>query len=129
MVARRPVFHVIRERLGVRTAMLNLVAFVLLSLLTLAAETGGPALVLELVTGLNYLVWVPLISAAIWLVVWRWRLSVLENLFGLLGLTLLVFVMALFVLRRPAASAPRRQDRRTAAPDERPEADRNASDR
>lgn len=97
-VARRPVFHVVRERLGVRAAMLNLVAFVLLALLTLAAEIGGLALVLELVTGVNYLVWVPWIGAAMWLVVWRWRFSVIENVFGLLGLTLLVFVVAMFVL-------------------------------
>ncbi|GAB3155486.1 divalent metal cation transporter [Micromonospora sonneratiae] len=97
-VARRPVFQAIRERLGVRTAMLNLVAFVLLALLTLAAEIGGLALILEVVTGLNYLVWVPLIGAAMWLVVWRWPFSLIENLFGLLGLALLVFVVALFVL-------------------------------
>ena len=61
-VARRPVFHIVRERLGVRTALANLAAFMLLSLLTLAAEIGGVALVLELVTGFNYLVWVPLIG-------------------------------------------------------------------
>src|SRR5690348_13583662 len=58
-VAKRPVFNVIRERLGVRTSLVNLVAFVLLSLLTLAAEIGGVALVLEIVTGLNYLVFIP----------------------------------------------------------------------
>src|SRR2546421_8375838 len=62
-VARRPVFHIVRERLGVRTALANLAAFLLLLLLTLAAEIGGVALVLELVTGFNYLVWVPLIGA------------------------------------------------------------------
>jgi manganese transport protein len=97
-VARRPVFHVIRERLGVRTALVNLTAFVLLSLLTLAAEIGGVALVLQLATGINYLVWVPLVGALTWLVVWRMRFSVMENLFGLLGLALLVYVVALFVL-------------------------------
>ncbi len=97
-VARRPVFHIIRERLGVRTALVNLLAFVLLSLLTLAAELGGVALVLELVTGINYLVWVPLIAAAVWLIVWRMSFSVMENLFGVLGLCLVVFVVALFVL-------------------------------
>jgi Mn2+/Fe2+ NRAMP family transporter len=97
-VARRPVFHIIRERLGVRTALANLSAFVLLSLLTLAAEIGGVALILELVTGINYLVWVPLIGAAVWLIVWRMSFSLMENLFGLLGLCLVVFVVALFVL-------------------------------
>jgi hypothetical protein len=97
-VARRPVFHIIRERLGVRTALANLSAFVLLSLLTLAAEIGGVALVLELVTGINYLVWVPLVGAAVWLIVWRMSFSLMENLFGVLGLCLVVFVVALFVL-------------------------------
>ena len=97
-VARRSVFHVIRERLGVRTALVNLTAFVLLSLLTLAAEIGGVALVLQLATGINYLVWVPVVGALTWLVVWRMRFSVMENLFGLLGLALLVYVVALFVL-------------------------------
>jgi manganese transport protein len=97
-VARLPVFHVIRERLGVRTGMANLVAFVLLSGLTLAAELGGVALVLQLVTRINYLVWVPVAAAATWLVVWRLSFSVMENLFGLLGLCLVVFVVALFVL-------------------------------
>jgi manganese transport protein len=97
-VAKRPVFHVIRERLGVRTSLVNLVAFVLLSVLTLAAEIGGVALVLEIVTGLNYLVWVPLVAALVWLVVWRMSFTLMENLFGILGLCLLVYVVALFVM-------------------------------
>jgi manganese transport protein len=97
-VAKRSVFHVIRERLGVRAALVNLVAFTLLSLLTLAAEIGGVALTIEIVTGINYLVWIPLVAALVWLTVWRMSFTVMENLFGLLGLCLLVFVVALFVL-------------------------------
>jgi Mn2+/Fe2+ NRAMP family transporter len=97
-VARRPVFHVIRERMGVRASFANLVAFVLLSLLTLAAELGGVGLALEVVTGINYLVWIPLVGAAVWLVVWRMPFSLMENLLGLLGLCLVVYVVALFVL-------------------------------
>jgi manganese transport protein len=97
-VAKRPVFHVIRERLGVRTSLFNLAAFVVLSMLTLAAEIGGVALVLELVTGVNYLIFVPVVGAVVWLVVWRLKFSIMENLFGLLGLCLVVFVVALFVL-------------------------------
>src|SRR5690349_283754 len=97
-VARRPVFHIVRERLGVRTGMANLAAFLLLSGLMLAAELGGVALVLQLATGVNYLVWVPVAAAVTWLIVWRVSFSVMENLFGLLGLCLVVFVVALFVL-------------------------------
>jgi manganese transport protein len=97
-VARRPVFHIIRERLGVRASMLNLVAFGLLSLLTLAAELGGVSLTLEIVTGWNYLVFVPLIAALVWLTVWRMRFTWMENIFGILGLCLIVYVIALFVM-------------------------------
>ncbi len=97
-VARRPVFHIVRERLGVRASLANLVAFVLLSALTLAAEIGGVALAVEMVTGVNYLVWVPLVALAVWLVVWRMSFGLMENLLGLLGLCLLAYIVALFVL-------------------------------
>lgn len=97
-VAERPVFHVIRERLGVRTSIVNLAAFVLLSLLTLAAEIGGVALTIEIVTGINYLVWVPLVAALVWLVVWRMSFTLMENVFGIVGLCLLVYIVALFVM-------------------------------
>src|SRR5947208_903089 len=51
-VAKRPVFHVVRERLGVRFGLVNLAAAGLLSVITMAAEIGGMGLVLELVTGI-----------------------------------------------------------------------------
>jgi manganese transport protein len=96
-VAQRPVFHVIRERLGVRVGLVNLAAATLLSLLTLAAEIGGLGLVLELVTGINYIIWIPVVGLAVWLTVWRMPFSLMENVLGLLGLALVVFVVALFV--------------------------------
>jgi Mn2+/Fe2+ NRAMP family transporter len=97
-VAGRTVFQAVRERLGVRTALVNLVASGLLSLLTLAAELGGVGLVLQLATGINYIVWIPVVALAIWLVVWKLPFSVLENGFGLLGLALIIFLIALFNL-------------------------------
>jgi Mn2+/Fe2+ NRAMP family transporter len=96
-VARRPVFHVIRERLGARFGLVNLGAATLLSVLTLAAEIGGLGLVLELVTGINYIIWIPLVGLAVWLTVWRMPFSFMENALGVLGLALVVFVVALFV--------------------------------
>src|SRR5881227_2951660 len=68
-VSRRPVFHVVRERLGVRTAMVNLVASLFLTLLTLAAEIGGVALALQLASSINYILWVPIIGFLVWLFV------------------------------------------------------------
>lgn len=98
-VAKRPVFHVVRERLGVRAALLNLIAFVLLALFTLAAEIGGVAVVLQLVTGVSYLIFAPFVGLAVWFVVWRVKFSVMENILGLLGLCLVLYIVALVVLR------------------------------
>jgi Mn2+/Fe2+ NRAMP family transporter len=97
-VGGRAVFHAVRERLGVRVALVNMIASLFLNLLTLAAELGGVSLVLQLVTGVNYLIWVPIVALAAWLVIWRLPFSLLENVFGLLGLALIVFVVALFKL-------------------------------
>jgi len=94
----RPVFDLIRERLGRRTGMVTLVASFLVTLLTLIAEIGGVALAFELASGVNYLLWVPLAALAVWLVVWRVKFSKLETVFGLMGLLLIVFAVALFKL-------------------------------
>jgi Mn2+/Fe2+ NRAMP family transporter len=97
-VGGRAVFHAVRERLGVRVGLVNLVASGLLNLLTLSAEIGGVSLVLQLVTDVNYLIWVPIVGLAAWLVVWRLPFSWMENILGLLGLGLVVFIVALFRL-------------------------------
>ncbi|MFV2100562.1 divalent metal cation transporter [Micromonospora sp. LOL_024] len=48
----RAVFDLIRERLGARTALVNLAASYLVTVITLAAELGGVALALRLAVGL-----------------------------------------------------------------------------
>jgi Mn2+/Fe2+ NRAMP family transporter len=97
-VTSRGTFDLIRERLGPRMGLLNLLASVLVTLLTFTAEIGGVALALELASSVNYLLVVPLVGLAVWLVIWRMRFSTLENVFGLLGLALIVFAVALWKL-------------------------------
>jgi Mn2+/Fe2+ NRAMP family transporter len=97
-VSGRPVFDLIRERLGRRTGLLTLIASFLVTLLTLIAEIGGVALAFELATGVNYLLWVPLAALAVWLVIWRVKFSKLETVFGLMGLLLIIFAVALWKL-------------------------------
>ncbi|RIV37719.1 NRAMP family divalent metal transporter [Micromonospora radicis] len=97
-VTGRAVFDLVRERLGARMALLNLVASYLVTVITLAAELGGVALALQLVSGVPYLIWVPVAGAAVWLVLWRMRFPVMERVFGLAGLALVVFAVALFWL-------------------------------
>ncbi len=97
-ISGRPVFDLVRDRLGERAALANLLASSLITFLTLAAEIGGVALAIELATSVNYLLWVPIVGFLAWLVIWKLPFSVMENVFGLVGLTLVVFVVALVQL-------------------------------
>jgi Mn2+/Fe2+ NRAMP family transporter len=98
-VSGRATFEIIRERLGPRAGLANLAASFLINLLTLTAEIGGVALALQLAAGVGPGMWIPVAIFAVWIVVWRTKFSIMENVAGLLGLTLLVFVVALFLLK------------------------------
>ncbi|MFE5734728.1 NRAMP family divalent metal transporter [Streptomyces sp. NPDC056528] len=97
-VAGRPTFDLVRERLGPRTALANLVGSLLVTGLTLAAELAGVALAIELISSVAHLLWIPLVGLAVWLVIWRTRFETMERVFGLAGLALVVFVVAVFRL-------------------------------
>jgi manganese transport protein len=97
-VSGRATFDLIRERLGPRAGLINLVASMGVTLLTFVAEIGGISLSLELVSSVNYLLLVPFVGAAVWLVLWRVKFSVLENVFGLVGLSVLAFSVAVWQL-------------------------------
>jgi Mn2+/Fe2+ NRAMP family transporter len=97
-VSGRPVFDLVRERLGPRVALANLTGSLLVTVLTLGAELGGVGLALQLATSVNYLLWVPVVAFVLWAALWRAKFSVLENVFGLTGLVLIVFVIAFFRL-------------------------------
>ena len=97
-VSGRATFEIIRERLGPRLAVANLGASFLINLLTLTAEVGGIALALQLASDVHPRLWIPVAAFAVWLVIWRVKFSTLENVTGLVGLTLVVFAVALFQL-------------------------------
>ena len=78
--------------------MANLGASFLINLMTLTAEVGGIALALQLASSVDYLLWVPVAAIAVWLVIWRVKFSIMENVTGLVGLTLIGFAVALFLL-------------------------------
>src|SRR4051794_35512017 len=95
-VTERPVFDLIRERLGPRAAGVNLGASFFINALTLTAELCGVAIAISLVASVNYLLLLPLVAVLVWLVIWRMPFSWLEQIFGLLGLALLVFAVAVW---------------------------------
>lgn len=91
----RPVFDLVRERLGPRVGLVNLVASFLINLLTLTAEVAGVAIAFSLLAGVSYLLFVPAAAFLVWFVIWRMPFETMERVFGLAGLALLVFVVAL----------------------------------
>jgi Mn2+/Fe2+ NRAMP family transporter len=97
-VSGRATFDLVRERLGPRVGFLNLVSSMLVTLLTFVAEIGGVALSVQLVVSVNELLIVPWVCLAVWLVLWRAKFSIIENVFGIFGLALVVFGVALWQL-------------------------------
>jgi len=93
---KRPVFDLVRERLGARAGLYNALASFLVTSLTLVAELCGVALAIELVTDVHYLLWVPLVAVLAIAVVWRLPFEHMERLYGLTGLFLFVFVVAVW---------------------------------
>ena len=94
----RPTFDLVRERLGPRVGLLNLLASLVVTLLTFVAEIGGVALALSLASSVDPVLVVPLVGLLVWLVLWGARFSVMENVLGLLGLGLVAFTVALWQL-------------------------------
>jgi manganese transport protein len=96
--AQRPAFDLARSRLGPRFGLFGLVGSLLVTGLLVMAELAGVAIALQLATSLNYLLWVPVAALLVLLVIWLLPFETMERLYGLLGLTMLVFVVAVFQL-------------------------------
>jgi manganese transport protein len=92
-VSKRPVFDAIRERLGFGVGFGALVASEIVNLMTLAAEVGGMALALQLLSGLPYRALIVLGIVALAIVIWVAPFDWLERIFGYGGLALLVFAV------------------------------------
>lgn len=97
-VSHRATFDLVRERLGPRMGLLNLLGSMLVTLLTFIAEIGGVALALQLVSSVDHVLIVPFVAVAVWLVLWRAKFSSIENVLGLMGLALIAFAVALWQL-------------------------------
>jgi Mn2+/Fe2+ NRAMP family transporter len=95
-ISGRPVFDLVRERLGAELGLVNLLASFFVTFLTLTAEVAGVSLALQLATDVNYLLWIPIVGFLVWFVIWRVRFESMERIFGLLGLVLIVLAVALW---------------------------------
>jgi manganese transport protein len=94
-VTKRPVFDVVRQRLGFGPGLITLIASEAINILTVAAEVGGIALILQLYFGdLPFRVLLLIAAVAIVLLVWFLPFEGIERVFGYGGLFLVVYIVA-----------------------------------
>jgi manganese transport protein len=93
-VSGKAVFDAVRERVGFKLGLGALVASQVVNLMTLAAEIGGVAICLQLLSGLPYRWLIVIAGAVLAVVVWVTAFEWIERIFGYGGLCLLVFAVA-----------------------------------
>lgn len=93
-VIHKPVFILVKQRLGYNKALTVLIASTALSVLTCAAEVGGVTIALQLLTGIDYLSSLVLTITGFIVVVWLAPFEIIEKMFGLLGVLMIIFLVA-----------------------------------
>ncbi|HEX6802669.1 MAG TPA: divalent metal cation transporter [Terriglobales bacterium] len=98
VVAKEPVFAVVRTRLGMPLGLATLIASNLLNVITCAAELGGIAMVLHLLTGWPEKIVLVGATLAFAAMVLLCRFQWIERTLGLSGLMMIVFAVSATVL-------------------------------
>lgn len=106
-VSKRPLAAAVRDRFGIDFQVVPLAAEFVVDVLLLAAEIGGAAIAVKLLTGIGYLWWVVPVGAAAWLVLRIFGFGLIEYGIGLLGLVTLCFVVSAFKLEPSATELGR----------------------
>ena len=106
-VSKRPLAAAVRERFGIHFQIVPLAAEMLIDVLLLAAEIGGVAIAVKLVTGAGFVRWILPIGGAVWIVLWLFGFGVIEYGIGLLGLVTLSFVVSAWMLKPDYADVAR----------------------
>jgi Mn2+/Fe2+ NRAMP family transporter len=98
VVAQEPVFSVVRTCFGFRLGLFVLIASNLLNLITCAAELGGLAIVLHLLTGWPEKSLILISGLTLGAMVQLLRFQWIERVFGLSGLLMIVFAVSALIL-------------------------------
>lgn len=106
-VSHHTVADAIRERLGFPYFAIPLLTEIGVDLLVLAAEVGGIAMALHLVTGYDFRLFVPVVMLLLWGLLWFGTFSIIENGVSFLGLVALAFVAGMFYVHTPWLQAAR----------------------
>jgi Mn2+/Fe2+ NRAMP family transporter len=97
-VGKRSMAAAVRERFGFHYQMIPLGAEFMIDLLLLAAEIGGVAIAVKLLTGVGFQWWILPIGLIVWLIIWFGNFTTIEDGVGLLGIVTLAFVVAAWQL-------------------------------
>ena len=93
-VAKLTVFDIIRRDYPPKLGFITLVLSVIVNLLTCAAEIGGVAIILQLLSGFSYPLLVVVAVLGLIAIVWFVPFKGIERIFGYLALAIVVFLVA-----------------------------------
>jgi manganese transport protein len=94
IVTQRPVFSVVRQRMGFGLGLVTLIGSEIVNVLTLAAEAGGVALVISLLFNVSYPALLAPAFLILALVIWVTPFEWIEKIFGYMGLCLVAYLVA-----------------------------------
>jgi Mn2+/Fe2+ NRAMP family transporter len=92
--SKKAVFDAVRERVGFKGGLFALISSEVVNLMTLAAELGGVAICLQLLSGIPYRWLIVLAVLGFAIVIWVTAFEWIERIFGYGGLFMLVFAVA-----------------------------------
>lgn len=97
-VSKKTYADAIREDFGFRFYLLPLTAELIAESLLLAAEIGGIAIALSLITGIQWHILFPVAALLVWILTWRAPFDLIENGPAILGLLTLSFIVGIIAL-------------------------------
>ena len=100
-IAKKPYAAAIREHFGFKFFLFPLAGEMIAEALLLAAELGGIAVALSLLTGISWRLLFFVAALLVWALAWRAPFDLIENGPAILGLMALTFVAGVVVLRGP----------------------------
>jgi NRAMP (natural resistance-associated macrophage protein)-like metal ion transporter len=100
-VCKKTIPEAVREHFGVRFWLIPFLVLVLLHFLTLAAEIGGIAFGLQLLTGVSFQLWALPVGVLVWVFLWRATFNAIEYSTASLGMITLCFVVAAVMYHPP----------------------------
>jgi Mn2+/Fe2+ NRAMP family transporter len=92
---------IVREKFGIKFALVPLTADFIANFLLLSAEIGGAGFALYLLTNISFRIWAVVVGGALVSLLLNAKFKVIENGPSILGLVTLCFVVAVFTLGTP----------------------------